>query len=427
MTKPTAAIPTVVAALHDGFYSCGTGAGRSNRAFLEILTRILRPGTRLAVLPIHLSPASGEYDPGRHAQTRTLIEQAGGKIFPASNGTHGQARFGGLPNFRAACMSAARIINHRLVPHAGPLLIVAFDVPFFGLTHSLVPAARPSLVVVPRSTAALHAPGDGNRLAWERAGLHATVDTGGRIAAISAHMRHHLTTGYAIPAAKLVSLPDGLTQTEREPAMAPEAGLLPAPAQRGFLLAMGRAVDYKGFDDLIDALTILKAAGATLPHTVIAAVTDAGPPTPYQEHLARKIATAGVNATLLTRYDPALRNLLAHPALTAVVIPSRSEPFGRIPLEAFAAGAAPVVATTAGGLAEQVTDGQNGYTAQPSDPRSLAAALHKALTCTPAEQARLRAAGRRTLTHHRYEATTERFLATVAPWATTSNPAAPSQ
>jgi glycosyltransferase involved in cell wall biosynthesis len=34
---------------------------------------------------------------------------------------------------------------------------------------------------------------------------------------------------------------------------------------------------------------------------------------------------------------------------------SRAEPFGRIPLEAYAAGASPVIATTAGGLAEIVT------------------------------------------------------------------------
>ncbi|HEY5989403.1 MAG TPA: hypothetical protein VIV12_23940, partial [Streptosporangiaceae bacterium] len=239
MTKRRTAVPTVVTVLHDGFYSCGTGAGCSNRAFLEILTQMLRPGTRLAALPIHLSATSREYDPGWLTEMRALIERAGGGIFPVCNGTGGQVRFGGLPNFHAACTSAAEVINHQLVPHAGPLLIVAFDVPFFGLAHSLAPAARASLVVVPRSTAALPAPGDLDRLAWERAGLHATVAAGGRIAAISAHMRHHLTDSYTIPPAAFVDLPNGLTQTERQPARAPEAGLLPGPARRGFLFAMG--------------------------------------------------------------------------------------------------------------------------------------------------------------------------------------------
>jgi hypothetical protein len=239
VTRPRAAIPTVVTVLHDGFYSCGTGAGRSNRAFLEILTRMLRPSMRLAVLPVHSSATGREFDPGWHTEMRMLIERAGGEIFPVSNGTSGQTRFGGLPNFCAACTSAAEVINHRLVPHAGLLLIVAFDVPFFGLGPNLLPAVRASLVVVPRSTAALHAPSDVDRVAWERAGLHLTAAAGGRIAAISAHMRDHLSASYGIPLGALVDLPNGLTHTEREPARAPEAGLLPAQPVTGFFSLWG--------------------------------------------------------------------------------------------------------------------------------------------------------------------------------------------
>lgn len=36
--------PTVVMTLHDGFYGCGTGAGRSNRALLEVLAGLLLNG-----------------------------------------------------------------------------------------------------------------------------------------------------------------------------------------------------------------------------------------------------------------------------------------------------------------------------------------------------------------------------------------------
>ncbi len=93
-------------------------------------------------------------------------------------------------------------------------------------------------------------------------------------------------------------------------------------------------------------------------------------PTSYQRHLARRIKAGHLDATLITRFDPALRSLRPHPDLAAVVVPSRAEPFGRIPLEAFVAGAAPVVATTAGGLASLVID---GYTANPADPPSLGA------------------------------------------------------
>jgi hypothetical protein len=55
---------------------------------------------------------------------------------------------------------------------------------------------------------------------------------------------------------------------------------------------MGRAVPYKGFEDLLDALVLLNAEGTRAPHTLLAAVTEDPRPTPYQEHLAR-VRSAG--------------------------------------------------------------------------------------------------------------------------------------
>lgn len=347
-----------------------------------------------------------------------LIRQAGGEIVPVDNGTSGCTRFGGLEHFRTACMSAAGEISRRAHAGAGPLLIVAFDAPFYGLGPLLAPAARSNLVVVARSTAALHAPHDAARINWERDGLRVTAASGGRIAAISAHMRAHLATSYGIPGPSLADLPNGLTASDWQHTRPPETSLLPPAGRRGFLLAMGRAVPYKGFEDLLDALVLLHAEGTPVPHTLLAAVTDDPRPSPYQEHLAGRIASDMLDVTLVTRFTPGLRSLLHHPALAAVVVPSRADPFGRIPLEAFAAGAAPVVATTAGGLAELVTDNQTGYTARPANPRSLAGAVRRALTASPADRARLRAEGRRLASvRYDYGAIVRSFLRNIAPWA----------
>jgi glycosyltransferase involved in cell wall biosynthesis len=190
--------------------------------------------------------------------------------------------------------------------------------------------------------------------------------------------------------------------------------LLPAAAARGFILAMGRAVPYKGWDDLLDALHLARP----VPHTLLAAVTDDPEATPYQAHLARRIDDEHLDVTLVTRFHPGIRTLLAHPALAALVVPSRVEPFGRIPMEAYVAGAAPVVATRAGGLAELVVDGCTGFTAAPADPASLADALRQALDAGPAERARLRVAGRSLVAaRYNYERNVGRFLNMVAPWA----------
>ncbi|WP_422753068.1 glycosyltransferase family 4 protein [Micromonospora sp. WMMD708] len=100
-----------------------------------------------------------------------------------------------------------------------------------------------------------------------------------------------------------------------------------------------------------------------------------------------------------------------------MVVPSRQEPFGRIPLEAFAAGAAPIVTTTAGGLAEQVTDGVTGFTSEPARPDALAAAIDRALATTPKQRDRMRQAGQSQLSSRfDHDAAVGRFLGEIASW-----------
>ncbi|MFF0577944.1 glycosyltransferase family 4 protein [Streptosporangium saharense] len=402
---------TVVIAVHDGFYGYGTGAGRCNRALLEAVVQVIAPHVQLIVMPIELVPASPEYDPVWHAASLELVRQVGGHVVPVDNGTGGLRRFADLDGFKKASGSAAQAIAH--LAGERNLLVLASDVPFFGL-GALVPLrVRRRTVLVAHATAALHDPRNAARISWERNGLAELTGSGGHVAAICGHMRQHLNVAYGLPEHALVDLYDGLTGSEwRIPA--PEARLLPAAATKAFLLAYGRAEPYKGWDDLLDALTLLDG---NVPHTVLAAVTETDRPTGYQRYLAAKIAARQLDVTLMTRFDSGVRTLLAHPALDAVIVPSRVEPFGRPPLEAFAAGASPVVATTAGGLAELVRDGQTGYSARPADPASLAAAIRRALDADPAERGRLRAAGRTlAATSFDYRRNVREFLHVMAPW-----------
>ena len=150
----------------------------------------------------------------------------------------------------------------------------------------------------------------------------------------------------------------------------------------------------------------------------LGAVTDGPPLTSYQRHLTHRIEAENLAVTLRTTFSPRLRGLLGHPALAAVIVPSRAEPFGRIPLEAYQAGASPVVATTAGGLAEIVTEAITGYTARPCHPASLAAAITRALATSPAQRQEMLAHGRALIAaRYDYRANTAAFLAAVAPWA----------
>jgi D-inositol-3-phosphate glycosyltransferase len=77
------------------------------------------------------------------------------------------------------------------------------------------------------------------------------------------------------------------------------------------------------------------------------------------------------------------------------VVPSLTEAFGLVALEALACGV-PVVASAVGGLQESVVDGECGLLVQPNNPKQLAEALigllsNAELRCRLAEGTRRRA------------------------------------
>jgi hypothetical protein len=286
----TSTAPALIVVMHDGFYGYGTGAGRSNRSFLRVLCDLIAHPVHLTVMPVRLDPDSPEYDAAWHSETLDLIDQAKGDVVPVDNGTAGQSRFGGLGNFRQASASAAAQITP-ILDRASPAVVVAFDTPFFGLAP-LLPARHAARIVnAARATAALHACDDHERITWERDGLQATAQAGGRVAATSRHIRQHLTSAYGIPPAAITDLINGLVPGET--ASRSDDSLLPPAARRSFMLSYGRAEPYKGFDDLLDAITILKAASIQVPPLILGAVTD-GPPLTGYLGLGLPVAVLGV-------------------------------------------------------------------------------------------------------------------------------------
>jgi glycosyltransferase involved in cell wall biosynthesis len=64
--------------------------------------------------------------------------------------------------------------------------------------------------------------------------------------------------------------------------------------------------------------------------------------------------------------------------VSIVVIPSVSEAFGIVALEAMACGK-PIIASDVGGLSEVIRDGENGILVPPRDPEAIAAAMERLL------------------------------------------------
>jgi glycosyltransferase involved in cell wall biosynthesis len=183
--------------------------------------------------------------------------------------------------------------------------------------------------------------------------------------------------------AKLTVVPNGVDLARFAPGPADAAlgralGLDPGVPVIAYF---GRLEHGKGVDVLIDAAARLHAK---LPATAFLFVGDG----PLRAALAARAAAAGLPARFAGQRDdvPALLRLCA-----VVVLPSRQEAFGRVLIEAMAAGV-PVIASAVGGIPEVCVDGVTALLVPPEDPEALAVAIALTLTDQAATGARVEAA-----------------------------------
>ena len=183
----------------------------------------------------------------------------------------------------------------------------------------------------------------------------------------------------------LAEFPDDLPRTAGEARR--ELGLCVDDQVVG---CVGRLVAWKGQEVLLRALAELAPQFPRLRGLIVGAPERGGEG--YVEQLQRLVASLGLEDRVVftgfRRDVPRLLsalNILAHTS-------TAPEPFGRVLIEGMAAGVA-VIGAAAGAVPEIITDGVNGRTVPPNDPRALAEALADALT-HPAEWERWRRAAR---------------------------------
>jgi D-inositol-3-phosphate glycosyltransferase len=156
------------------------------------------------------------------------------------------------------------------------------------------------------------------------------------------------------------------------------------------ILAVGRLVERKGFDDLVRAMAMVPEAEAVVVGGRPAAGLADDPVARRLRELARENDVDG--RVRLVGAVPREQMPDWYRSADVLACPPWYEPFGLTPLEAMACGL-PVVAAAVGGLTDTVVDGTTGVLVRPRDPEALAAAL-RTLVADPHLRFRYGAAGR---------------------------------
>lgn len=183
-----------------------------------------------------------------------------------------------------------------------------------------------------------------------------------RIQLISQSERNYLAERFPQYLFKTEVLPLGIT-------LPTERWKLGSPNE---FLYVGRLVDYKGIEDLIHVMSLIRQSGRQIHLNIVGKGPDY-----YEAHLRQLVKSMNLGVCVqFYGWKPSseVRQLMGR--ASALVVPSRREAYGLVALEGMAIGT-PLIASRAGGLAELVSSSCS-LTFEAGNVKQLADALKTA-------------------------------------------------
>ena len=179
------------------------------------------------------------------------------------------------------------------------------------------------------------------------------------------------------------------------------------------ILFAGRLEPLKGPDTLVDAFALVREDPRLRDRVrllFVGELSSEGGRVGQRREMRQRVAELGLEGEVaFLGAQPQERLALLYCLADLVVVPSHSESFGLVALEAQACGT-PVVAAAVGGLREVVADGRTGRLVEGRDPRQYAAAIAEILAADPASHREMRRAARRRAERFTWERTVDILL-----------------
>jgi D-inositol-3-phosphate glycosyltransferase len=242
------------------------------------------------------------------------------------------------------------------------------------------------------------------------AGEERVVATADCLLAATPSEARQLTELYGAPPSKVRIVPHGVDQSRFHPGNRAAARTALGVSHRYVLAFVGRLQPLKAPDVAVRVLSLLRRRQ---PELDIELLVVGGPSGNGMEEPQRSAALArreGVaDRVRFLPAQPHSRLATVYQAADLLLVPSRSESFGLVALEAQACGT-PVVAARVGGLSHAVGDGTTGLLLSDHDPEHWATAVAD-LLASPRRLAAMGLAAARFAGAHGWDVTAGRLLA----------------
>lgn len=363
----------------------------------------MSPGCRVAVLSVHTSPLElpGSGDAGgmnvyiREVALEMARRGVQSDIFTRRTDPADPEITEIVPGVRVFAVHAGpgRAVHKELLPRLvrrfaegvaplGPYDVIHSHYWLSGVAGSYLRDAWDTPHVVSFHTLArvkdVASPGDPPEPLFRKRGEDRVIASADRVIAPTETERGQLIELYGARASNIYVAPPGVDLDRFTPGDRAAAKRRFGFSDDPLVVFVGRLQAFKGTDIAVAALGHLKRL---VPDARLAIVGGDSPRGSRGERVRLRLAARRLGVSDHLRFmEPVPHTELPelYRAADVVVVPSASESFGLVALEASACGT-PVVATAVGGLRSIVRDGETGYLVRLREPKSFAAALSRVL------------------------------------------------